>query len=805
MQNETNNYLKQSKKIVEIILNNYVNGLMEINKQISKEYEFKLSRIKNDDSTKIYLDSVFNSNSSNKLDFMFLSLFNGTVIDASLSVFDSSSIISNVISSQRSLFYKEILIDNNLIASIISREEIVDSQTGRHIGNLYTGIVLNDNFSLINEIYSLLDVKMVAFVANNKTIATYDFLDYERYNKFENIKRDKIIIVDNSIIKKSQVEIKGMDTALEVLIISSNNVYNKFGNEFLTKITFVMFFVILLFFITYKFIKKLIEAPLQKLLLFTSHTIKNKTVPEYEETLVSEFNKVGKDFKALISRITKMNHTLGDLVEKRTEELSIKSNKVASLLNNAGQGFLSINNNFLINDEYSRECENILGKDLENKDIIELLFEKKKKKVKFFKETILDALAETNDLTSNLLLSLLPPEIIIRKRAIKIEYKVLSDEKLMLILTNITDKKKLELKIKKEEETLKMIVLIVSDSVEFYEIKENYEQFCSDSELYIKDDETAVENANTLYIVIHTFKGLFAQLYMKNTVKELHDLESKLLGFIDDEDSNNTLLHKLISSYNLSSIMDQDLKLITNSLGEKFLFEQSHIKINEELMNKLEKKLSIFCDVSKEHQKECEEILLDIKKLKNRTLKYYLSVYPKICQHLSLSLNKNIYPFEIIGDNNIFVPDSFKPFINSLVHVFRNCCDHGIEKKEKRILLNKNEVGTISCIFKREGDLLNIEILDDGCGINIESIKEKIVHYKLSTKDSLDTLTQEEILNYIFDTHFSTKESTNEVSGRGVGLSAVKIELEKLNGKVEIDSEVNKGTSFMFKIPLIKV
>ncbi|NQY95160.1 MAG: hybrid sensor histidine kinase/response regulator, partial [Campylobacteraceae bacterium] len=190
-------------------------------------------------------------------------------------------------------------------------------------------------------------------------------------------------------------------------------------------------------------------------------------------------------------------------------------------------------------------------------------------------------------------------------------------------------------------------------------------------------------------------------------------------------------------------------------------------------------------------------------KLKNRTLKYYLSAYPKICQHLSLSLNKNIYPFEIIGDNDVFVPDTFKPFINSLVHVFRNCCDHGIEKKEMRILLNKNEVGTISCVFKKKLNFLFIKVLDDGCGININTIKEKIVQSKLNTKEVLDTLSKDEILNYIFDVHFSTKEITSEVSGRGVGLSAVKIELEKLDGKIEIDTEINKGTTFIFKIPLI--
>ena len=128
-----------------------------------------------------------------------------------------------------------------------------------------------------------------------------------------------------------------------------------------------------------------------------------------------------------------------------------------------------------------------------------------------------------------------------------------------------------------------------------------------------------------------------------------------------------------------------------------------------------------------------------------------------------------------------------------------------LKKKEERILLNKNEVGTISCIFKKKDNYLTIEILDDGCGIDANKIKEKIIQYKLSSKEKVQLLNKEEILEFIFDAHFSTSDTVTQLSGRGIGLAAVKTELEKVHGKVEIDTEINRGTSFVFTLPLIEV
>ena len=521
----------------------------------------------------------------------------------------------------------------------------------------------------------------------------------------------------------------------------------------------------------------------------------------YRHLLLSKANnRLTKIVKSKTEALVLLNKNLENKVEERTNSLHQQRKKLTDLLNNASQGFLSFNKDFVIDDQYSLECEHILGKDIKEKDITKLLFQNEPDKIAFFKETIHDVLVETNKLTSSLLLSLLPSEMIVNKRAILIKYKILSDDKIMIILTNISDKKKLENKIKLEQNILKMIVAIVSDNSHFYETKENFEDFCNDYSLFVNRDHTTQENLNTINALIHTFKGLFAQLYMKNTVRNLHVIESELYNSYNNK-VNNEKLFLILESLKLEKCMNEDVEIIIHALGENFLEEYNKLKVDEKVVTKLEDKIHAICFIDSEHKEEWEEILTDVKKIKNKSLHRYLSVYPKLSQQLALSLNKTIHPFEVIGNKNTLIPDNFKPFINSLVHIFRNCCDHGIETKETRIQLNKNEIGTITCEFKKTDNNLIIIISDDGRGINIDRLKEKILDKKLSSIDELNTFTKQEIIHFIFNNDFSTNEKVTDISGRGIGLSAVNLELQKLHGNIKVTTEENKGTTFIFSIP----
>jgi two-component system chemotaxis sensor kinase CheA len=135
------------------------------------------------------------------------------------------------------------------------------------------------------------------------------------------------------------------------------------------------------------------------------------------------------------------------------------------------------------------------------------------------------------------------------------------------------------------------------------------------------------------------------------------------------------------------------------------------------------------------------------------------------------------------------------------INVFRNSVAHGIEDSEKRLELNKDEIGSIVCKIEPKDDYVNIIIQDDGAGIDIEKIKQKAKEHNIDTAN----MSESEILELIFMDNFSTANSVDEISGRGVGLGAVKSEIEKLGGSLKIETELNKGSSFIFTLPKEKV
>ncbi|MBN2419574.1 MAG: chemotaxis protein CheA [Deltaproteobacteria bacterium] len=135
-----------------------------------------------------------------------------------------------------------------------------------------------------------------------------------------------------------------------------------------------------------------------------------------------------------------------------------------------------------------------------------------------------------------------------------------------------------------------------------------------------------------------------------------------------------------------------------------------------------------------------------------------------------------------------------------LVHLIRNCIDHGIEPPDKRIEAGKPEYGTILLSAAHKGAYVVITIKDDGDGINTDAIREKAIEKDIIQRDAI--LSEREIYDLIFAPGFSTALTVTNVSGRGVGMDVVKRTIESLRGSIEIDSTPGKSTSITLKLPL---
>ncbi len=174
---------------------------------------------------------------------------------------------------------------------------------------------------------------------------------------------------------------------------------------------------------------------------------------------------------------------------------------------------------------------------------------------------------------------------------------------------------------------------------------------------------------------------------------------------------------------------------------------------------------------------------------------------PRLVRELSRETSKEVN-LQIYGKDTELDKSIIDELYDPLVHIIRNCIDHGIETPEVRKAAGKSETGTIVVNAEHEGNHIIISVEDDGKGMNPEVIKAKAVEKGILTANEAAEMSKRELLNLIFVPGFSTAESVTNISGRGVGMDVVRTNVTKLKGIIEIDSEPGRGTVITLKLPL---
>jgi chemotaxis protein histidine kinase CheA/CheY-like chemotaxis protein len=178
-----------------------------------------------------------------------------------------------------------------------------------------------------------------------------------------------------------------------------------------------------------------------------------------------------------------------------------------------------------------------------------------------------------------------------------------------------------------------------------------------------------------------------------------------------------------------------------------------------------------------------------------------LDAYPRYVFELAAELGKKVQ-LHIEGTENEIDKNIIETLSDVFLHMVRNALDHGIEKPEDRQRKNKNETGQLFIRCSRESGNMKIVISDDGRGIDPEDIRKKLVEGGLLNHATAAVLSKEELTNYIFRNGFSTSKTVNNISGRGVGMDAVRIGVEKLKGSILVESLPGQGTTFTILVPL---
>jgi two-component system chemotaxis sensor kinase CheA len=175
--------------------------------------------------------------------------------------------------------------------------------------------------------------------------------------------------------------------------------------------------------------------------------------------------------------------------------------------------------------------------------------------------------------------------------------------------------------------------------------------------------------------------------------------------------------------------------------------------------------------------------------------------FPRLVRDVAQSLQKEV-ELVLLGEDTELDKTMVELIGDPLVHLVRNCLDHGLELPDRRVAAGKPRHGTIRMEARQEGDQIVISVSDDGAGVDPERVARKAVEKGLVSAERVGSLSQREILDFIFLPGFSTAEKTSDLSGRGVGMDVVRSNLKKLNGTIDLDSKLGVGTTVLLKLPL---
>ncbi|MGK5093839.1 ATP-binding protein [Deltaproteobacteria bacterium TL4] len=492
-----------------------------------------------------------------------------------------------------------------------------------------------------------------------------------------------------------------------------------------------------------------------------------------------------------------------------TNRFNDVNQRLSELFQHTTQGLLKIDKDSNITNEFSTQCTKILGtRDLTGKSLAPLLFYGSREIQVGWQHTY-PLFFEDTLLSFEDLVELMPNETSFKNsEGLLQEYRLSfypcwdKAKRLVAIDIGIDDISE-ERKFSREREALKqekeIIQKIYDDpnsylqmlqlSTDTHNAIEEYQSCLKAPALPHNLSEMTIELMRSL----HTLKGI-SGLFRLNGLKTcVHELED--------------CLRYIKETHRVTSDMASDIQNKKQLLEKELRYAQSLIEnIDEGLRKRLlgivfepEEFFALKQAVLQNELEQAKNLLLKAEKVPVRRLVQH---WPKEINRLSQQLGKQV-KFKIEGDNLLISQELFQTLEAPLVHILRNCMDHGLEPPEERIYAKKDEWGKITVKITQAENNLVLEISDDGRGLNLSKIAEKAkanVHLDQRQINHLIELRQ--TWKILLLPGFSTAEKVTDVSGRGVGLDAVQAAITKIGGKIEVQSEIGEGTSFSFWIPL---
>lgn len=232
------------------------------------------------------------------------------------------------------------------------------------------------------------------------------------------------------------------------------------------------------------------------------------------------------------------------------------------------------------------------------------------------------------------------------------------------------------------------------------------------------------------------------------------------------------------------------------NLFEEMVIDRSRL---EQISSEMEQKdLQETVEHMSRISSDLQDIILSMRMVE---IEQVFSRFPRMIRKLTRELNKQIQ-LDITGANTELDRTVIDEIGDPLVHLLRNAIDHGIEMPEVRKSKGKPEQGTIYLKAYHSGNHVFIEIADDGAGINKDKVLQKAIENNVISNEQKESMSDQEAFELIMESGFSTADQISDISGRGVGLDVVRSKIESLGGSITIESQMDKGSTFIIQLPL---
>ncbi len=526
---------------------------------------------------------------------------------------------------------------------------------------------------------------------------------------------------------------------------------------------------------------------------------------EVQVKSTDEVGVLGNTFNDMRLKVKRFTENLQELIDEKTED-------ILSMLANIEQGIFTITKDHTIHPEYSTYLEKIFAtSNIANQPFEKLIFKDaslSNEQISCAKSAVLASL-ENDKFVFKVNFNHFPREFSIKRNGDSkhLEFDwcpILKNnkiEKIMVTVRDVTELKKLQEVSKQKALELAIIEQLMQiETVKFNEIYQQTTKLLSESFDLCSKEDLAKNDIAIIFRNLHTVKGVLRTYGLKITSSLIHDIEEVFIGI---KNSGSTPIDGNQQSNLQTQIQESIVSLgVYKKVNDEILGRSiDKSQIDQKSLAEVKRVIRLFLSDALVAEKLFGKVESILNNTYRNSIKEHIGELVGRVSQAAKTLGKEPLRFHYDGEDIILKTEAWNILDGIFTHMIRNSLDHGIESDEERKRRHKPSSGLISLQTRTDDTWLYFTFFDDGRGLNIKKIREKAqVHQETS---------DQEVAHLIFSPSMSTADKVTDISGRGVGMDAVKASIEAFGGKVALELSERIGDFTPIKIhislPLVKL